>query len=78
MPACWTGNPVKHLSLQKLEAELPAALASPKDDGTLDLIVRRPAVGRRDVIDAADLDLTTGLVGDTWNIRASTRTLSSR
>ena len=64
----------KHLTLAELEAALPAALQSPKDNGTLDLIVRRPAVGRRDVLDAGELDLATGLVGDTWNIRSSTRT----
>ena len=62
------------LTLAELEAALPAALHSPKDNGTLDLIVRRPAVGRRDVLDAGELDLATGLVGDTWNIRSSTRT----
>ena len=64
----------KHLTLAELEAALPSALGSPKDDGTLDLIVRRPAVGRRDVLDAGELDLTTGLVGDTWNMRSSSRT----
>jgi len=65
---------VRHLTLAELEAALPTALTSPTDEGTLDLIVRRPAVGRRDVLDAGELDVATGLVGDTWNIRASTRT----
>jgi len=65
---------VRHLTLAELEAALPTALTSPADEGTLDLIVRRPAVGRRDVLDAGELDVATGLVGDTWNIRASTRT----
>ena len=64
---------VRHLSLAELEAGLPA-LKSPKDDGTLDLIVRRPAVGRRDVLDVADLDLADGLVGDTWKTRTNPRT----
>jgi hypothetical protein len=64
----------RHLSLDELEAALPAALQSPKDEGTLELIVRRPAVGRRDVLNAAELDLATGLAGDTWNIRSSRRT----
>ena len=64
----------KHLTLAELEASLPSALQSPTDDGTLDLIVRRPAVGRRDMLETGELDLTTGLVGDTWNIRSSTRT----
>ena len=35
----------RHLSLAELEAALPAVLTSPKDDGTLELIVRRPACG---------------------------------
>jgi hypothetical protein len=65
---------IKHLTLAELEAALPTALQSPKDEGTLDLIVRRPAVGRRDVLDAGELDTVTGLVGDTWSIRSSTRT----
>lgn len=64
----------RQLTRAELEAALPAALGSPKDDGTLDLIVRRPALGRRDVLDAGELDLEAGLVGDTWNIRASKRT----
>ena len=64
----------KHLTLAELEASLPSALQSPTDDGMLDLIVRRPAVDRRDVLEAGALDLATGLVGDTWNIRSSTRT----
>ena len=67
-------NPVQHLALEELEARLPSALGSPKDEGTLELIVRRPALGRRDVLESGDLDLTTGLVGDTWNIRTSKRT----
>ena len=67
-------SPVRHLTLAELDAGLRDALTSPKDEGTLELIVRRPAVGRRDVLDAGELDLVTGLVGDTWNIRASKRT----
>ena len=67
-------SPVRHLTLAELDAGLPGALTSPKDDGTLELIVRRPALGRRDVLETGELDLVTGLVGDTWNIRASKRT----
>ena len=67
-------SPVRHLTLAELDAGLPGALTSPKDDGTLELIVRRPAMGRRDVLETGELDVVTGLVGDTWNIRASKRT----
>lgn len=65
---------VRHLTLAELEAALPAALQSPKNEGTLDLIVRRPAVGRREVLEAGELDVVTGLAGDTWSLRRSTRT----
>ena len=65
---------MKHLTLAELEAALPAVLGSPKDAGPLELIVGRPAVGRRAVLETGELDLVTGLVGDTWNIRTSRRT----
>lgn len=67
-------SPVRHLTLAELDAALPGVLTSPKDEGTLELIVRRPALGRRDVLETGELDVVTGLVGDTWNIRASKRT----
>ena len=63
-----------HLDLDALEAGLAHIQASPKDAGTLDLVVRRPAVGERDVIDVAELSLDEGVVGDTWNQRSSSRT----
>jgi hypothetical protein len=37
-------------------------------------VVRRPAVEAREVLDVGELSLTDGLVGDSWNRRASTRT----
>ena len=60
--------------MTELAAALAALAPSPKDAGRLELIVRRPAVGEREVLDEADLDLTAGLVGDTWNQRPSSRT----
>jgi len=36
--------------------------------------VRRPAEGEREVLDVGELDLRDGLVGDTWNMRSSSRT----
>lgn len=35
-------------------------------EGTVELIVRRPAEGEREVLDEAELDLEQGLVGDRW------------
>lgn len=66
---------IVHLSLPELEAGLESILQSPKEEGRLDLIVRRPEVDRREVLEAAELDLRLGLVGDTWSTRSSSRTV---
>ena len=47
--------------------------AAPADAGTLELVVRRPAVGRREVLQEGVLDLELGLVGDNWLERATAR-----
>jgi hypothetical protein len=65
---------VKHQSTAALEAGLDDVRDSPHDGGTLELIVRRPAVGEREVLAEGLLDLRDGLVGDTWRKRGSTRT----
>ncbi len=44
---------------------------SPADHGILELIVRRPAVDERELLDEGELDLDEGLVGDSWNQRPS-------
>jgi hypothetical protein len=41
------------------------------DEGVVELIVRRPAEGEREVLAEAVLDLEQGLVGDRWRPRAS-------
>ena len=65
---------VKHLSMEELEAGLPAVAESPRDEGVLRLIVRRPAVEQREVLGEGRLDLVEGLVGDNWRTRGSSRT----
>ena len=65
---------VKHLSLQELEDGLDRIKRSPADEGILKMIVRRPAVDRREVIQEGELSLEQGLVGDTWNERYSRHT----
>jgi hypothetical protein len=47
---------------------------SPRDVGTLALVVRRPAVDAREVLSLAELDPDAGLVGDSWTQRPSSRT----
>lgn len=64
---------VKHLSMAELQAGLDQILQSPKDHGVLEMIVRRPAVDQREVLESGRLDPAVGLEGDTWSIRGSTR-----
>jgi hypothetical protein len=64
----------KHLTTAELEAGLDAIRQSPKDEGVIAMIVRRPQVDAREVLEEGALDLVEGLVGDSWKVRASTRT----
>ncbi len=63
-----------HLDLAALEAGLPHIQESPTDNGLLALVVRRPAIGEREILDVAELSLDEGVVGDSWNQRGSKRT----
>ena len=65
---------VRHLGREDLEAGLAAIRQAPRNEGVLELIVRRPQVGEREVIDEGHLDLVQGLVGDNWGTRGSSRT----
>lgn len=65
---------IQRLSLMELEAGMDHVRQSPKDDGVLKLIVRRPAVDEREVIREGELNTTDGLVGDTWKSRGSSHT----
>ncbi len=64
----------RHLTTDELEAGLDHIRQSPQDNGVLQLIVRRPAMAVREVLEEAHLDLTVGLVGDNWKQRPSSRT----
>ena len=63
-----------HLTTAELEAGLDAIRQSPKDEGLIAMIVRRPKVDAREVLEEGELDLVEGLVGDTWKVRGSSRT----
>ena len=60
---------MRHLTREELDAGLDEIRRSPRDGGTLELIVRRPAVGGRETVEVAELDPVTGLVGDNWLAR---------
>ncbi len=61
-------------TLQELEAALPHIQASPADRGHLEMISARPSVGVRELLEVAELDLESGLVGDNWLDRGSSST----
>lgn len=64
---------VTHLTTGELDACLDHIRHAPADAGTLELIVCRRSIGEREVLDVGELDLTVGLVGDTWKDRPSRR-----
>jgi hypothetical protein len=55
----------------RFEAELDTIREAPAGSGTVELLVRRPAVDEREVVDEVELDLVEGLVGDNWLTRGS-------
>jgi hypothetical protein len=69
---------ITHLTRTELDAGLDHIRDAPKDAGVLELIVRRPSVDAREVLDVGELDTATGLKGDTWVVRGSSRTQDGR
>ncbi len=59
---------------KELEAGLPHIQASSRDSGVIEMIVRRPATGEREVLEAGRLDVRVGLEGDMWAVRPGSRT----
>ena len=64
----------EHLTVPELEALAEQVRSAPSDEGTIELIVARPAVDERQVLDSGELALDVGLVGDNWDQRSSSRT----
>ena len=63
-----------HLTISDLEAGMENIRQTPKDNGVLKMIVRRPHVDERESIQEAELSLSDGLVGDSWRVRGSNHT----
>ncbi len=61
---------VTHLTMAEMEQNLDEIRLSPRDEGRLSLIVRRPLSGEREVIDMAELTVEEGLAGDNWSTRS--------
>jgi MOSC domain-containing protein YiiM len=62
-----------YVEADALEAGLPHILESPRGEGIVELVVRRPAEGEREVLDEGALDVDFGLVGDDWHSRSLRR-----
>jgi hypothetical protein len=60
--------------VETLEAGLDAVRAAPADTGRVELIVRRPEVDARELIEEATLDPEDGLAGDNWHVKPSLKT----
>jgi MOSC domain-containing protein YiiM len=65
---------VTHATREELEAGLDHVRGAPAEAGTLELIARRPAEEQRELLEAGELDLLAGLVGDMWAVRPSSST----
>jgi hypothetical protein len=63
-----------HLTMTDLEAGIVEAGISPRDHGTLEMIVARPGTDLRVVLDQGELHVEDGLVGDDWKMRGSKST----
>jgi MOSC domain-containing protein YiiM len=61
----------RHLTRAELDAGLDMIRNSPKDDGSVELIVARPQPGARDVLEHALLDPAAGIVSDSWGLRVA-------
>jgi MOSC domain-containing protein YiiM len=64
----------QYVSADTLDAGLRRICESPKAEGVLEMIVRRPGVELRETAEEAVLNETLGLVGDNWLERGSSRT----
>jgi MOSC domain-containing protein YiiM len=59
------------LGLDELQEGLAHILGSPRDEGRLEMVVRRPAEDEREVVTEALIEPGNGVVGDSWSSRRS-------
>jgi MOSC domain len=64
----------RHLTMSELEAGLAEIRRSPRDEGALMLIVRRPRTLEREILERGELDVDLGLIGDNWQARGNSST----
>lgn len=74
LPSQGAPREVLHPTADQLQKGLGHILQSPKEQGVLEAIVRRPRVDERELLERAVLDVEAGLVGDNWRERGSAKT----
>ena len=62
---------VEYVGAEELQAGLDDIRRTPKHEGVLKLIVRRPQSEQREVLEHGELRSDVGLVGDNWKARGS-------
>jgi hypothetical protein len=67
-------NDIKQLTMTELEEGMEFIRQSPRDEGVLKMIVRRPNVDERELVEECELNLEQGLAGDSWKVRGSSHT----
>ncbi|MFT7620066.1 MAG: hypothetical protein ACI97A_003723 [Planctomycetota bacterium] len=63
-----------HPTAEVLEEGIPHIASAPKDEGRIDLIVRRPRDEEREVLEEGTFDEEVGLVGDNWQVKPCKKT----
>lgn len=69
---------VQYLSMTELEAGLEYVRHSPRANGALKMIVRRPNIDEREVLQEGELNPMEGLAGDTWKVRVNIHSTDGR
>jgi len=64
---------MQYRTTSELTAALDHIRQAPSDGGAVDLIVRRPTVGAREILPEGRLDPDVGLAGDNWLQRGTPR-----
>jgi MOSC domain-containing protein YiiM len=62
-----TADAERHFTTEELGTRLSRLPDGPADRGRVELVVRRPREGERELLDSAELDLVDGIVGDRWS-----------
>jgi MOSC domain-containing protein YiiM len=60
-----------HRPLAEIERAAAGIGSSPTDNGVVEMIVCRPSTDERRVLDEGVLDVTHGLLGDSWEVRGA-------